>query len=58
VKLSQEERALFGRIGSLGGKARAKSLTRAERVSIAKNAVKARWDRVKADKAREKVLAS
>ena len=41
---SAEQREEFARLGGLaGGKARAKALTRAERVEIAKKAAAARW---------------
>jgi hypothetical protein len=42
--LTQEERSEFARSGGLkGGKKRAASLTKAERVAIAKKAAAARW---------------
>lgn len=38
--------------GKLGGKARAKRLTKAQRSEAARKAITARWDKVKTDKAK------
>ena len=38
------------RIASLGGKARAKKLTKAERKAIGRKAIAARWSKVKKEK--------
>ena len=54
MQFTDAERAIFGRIGKEGGKARAKALTRPQRKAIAKKAAKARWD---AYREREKVSA-
>jgi hypothetical protein len=40
------------RLGHLGGLASAKALTRAKRVERAKKAIRARWRKAKAEKAR------
>lgn len=44
MQFTEAERAIFGRIGKEGGKARAKALTKAQRKAIAKQGAKARWD--------------
>jgi hypothetical protein len=51
VKLTAEEKAVFKRIATAGGVARAKSLTKARKVEIASRAGKARWDAEKVRKA-------
>jgi hypothetical protein len=48
ISMSAEERKQAARAGGLvGGRARAKALTKAERVAIAKKAVAARWAKAK-----------
>lgn len=51
MKLSEAERAIWKRIQSAGGFARAKKLSKRRKVEIAKLAAKARWDAYRAEKA-------
>ncbi len=43
MKYSAEDKAVLRRFAQSGGKARAKALTPAQRVAIAKQGAKARW---------------
>jgi hypothetical protein len=51
ISMTAEQRQEAARAGGLvGGRARAKSLTKAQRVAIAKKAVAARWAKAKKTK--------
>ncbi len=47
MKYSAEEKAVLRRFAQSGGKARAKALSPAQRVAIAKQGASARWAKVK-----------
>ncbi len=48
MKWTEAERAVFRKLSSMGGKARAKKLTKAQRKAIASKAARTRWDACKA----------
>ena len=56
MKLTKAEKALFSRMGKIGGKLRAAKLSPERRIQIARQAARSRWDAVRLE--REKGLAS